>query len=285
MQRGGSCGVLCCVHPVLTDSLSARHEPSLGLAVRRMVPLPACLLPMNESKASPVLAGREKRSLRGGAPADGALGAARKVSFGRPRFLSHSFKLALLIAAAVSTGCTSGDLVSQCSAQTCSGCCTANGQCVTTETISACGVNGASCSTCTSIQECDNGQCVPIDTFDAGQPTVDAGCPGCVVDAGPVLGSGFTLSVDNFDGWCTVTVNAVAQVPLVETYTFDAGTVVSLDATANVNFVWAYWTGTDGADAGNGGHDPSMETAVTMDSNKSVLACCDNVGAGLTCPD
>lgn len=57
------------------------------------------------------------------------------------------------------------------------------------------------------------------------------------------------------------------------TATYPADTVVSLDAAAaSATFVWGYWTGTDGASTG--GNDVNMSTTVTMDADKSVLACC-----------
>ena len=92
-------------------------------------------------------------------------------------------------------------------------------------------------------------------------------------DAGP--GSGITLTVDNFDVWCTLTVNGVAQSAAQVQYPFDAGTVVPLDAVANTGFTFAYWLGTDGANSGNGGEDPHAATAVTMTTSKTVLACCN----------
>jgi hypothetical protein len=167
-------------------------------------------------------------------------------------------------------GCSGSTLPDACSAATCAGCCTAGGQCETGDTISACGSHGATCSVCTDVQECTEAACVPVSGPDAGPPA-DAGCPNCLPDAG----SGLVLSVNDFDDWCTVSVNG-APLSLSGSYTFDAGTVVSLAATANTDFVWAYWLGTDGANAGNNGQDPHMMTTVTMTANMQVLACCNN---------
>jgi hypothetical protein len=169
---------------------------------------------------------------------------------------------ALLLLAAGAYGCSSGSSPYTCSAQNCSGCCAQDGQCETGTANSACGQEGATCSICTGIQTCTNALCVPAGPiFDAG-PTQDAG-------------TGLVLSVNNFDAWCSVTVNS-EPLSLSGTYTFDAGTAVNLDAATTTGFVWDYWLGTDGANAGNGGHDPHMATTVTMDANKNVLACCDN---------
>ena len=85
----------------------------------------------------------------------------------------------------------------------------------------------------------------------------------------PDGGSGITLNVNNFDNWCTVTVNP-------EMTDYAAGTVVSLTAVANPTFHFHYWLGTDGANAGNNGQDPNAMTTVTMTGSKTVLACCDN---------
>lgn len=60
------------------------------------------------------------------------------------------------------------------------------------------------------------------------------------------------------------------------TYGFDAGTVVSLEATANAGLTWASWLGTDGAMAANGGQDSNTATTVTLSRSKEVLACCNN---------
>jgi hypothetical protein len=111
-----------------------------------------------------------------------------------------------------------------------------------------------------------------------GSSSSGGGTPPPVEDAG--TGSGLTLSVNNFDNWCVVNVNGS---PNLGQYTFDAGTIVNLAATAAAGFEWGYWTSTDGANAGNGGHDPNMDTTVTMTSDKSVLACCPS--ATLKCPN
>jgi hypothetical protein len=88
-------------------------------------------------------------------------------------------------------------------------------------------------------------------------------------------GSGFTLTLNDFDNWCTVTVT-----PSESSYT--AGTVVALHAVGNPTFTFAYWLGTDGANTGNNGQDPNASTMVTMTADKTVLACCNN--ATLKCP-
>jgi hypothetical protein len=97
-----------------------------------------------------------------------------------------------------------------------------------------------------------------------------SGNPPPTPDGGPPP-SGFTLNINDFDSWCTVTVGGNPA-----SLVFPAGTVVSLDAVANATFHFHYWLGTDGANAGNNGQDPNAMTTVTMTANKSVLACCDN---------
>jgi hypothetical protein len=92
-------------------------------------------------------------------------------------------------------------------------------------------------------------------------------------DSGP---GSIVLSVNNFDVWCTLTVNGETQTAQSGSYTFDAGTVVPLTAVGNPSFTFNFWTGTDGANASNGGHDPNASTTVTMTASKQVLACCDN---------
>jgi Divergent InlB B-repeat domain len=81
--------------------------------------------------------------------------------------------------------------------------------------------------------------------------------------------------VNNFDEWCTLTVNGETQTAASGTYTFDAGTVVPLTAVGNPTFTFNFWTGTDGAN-NSSGHDPNASTTVTMTASKQVLACCDN---------
>lgn len=90
-------------------------------------------------------------------------------------------------------------------------------------------------------------------------------------------GSGFTLTLNDFDNWCTVTVGGNPT-----DFTFAAGTVVSLHAVGKPTFTFAYWLGTDGANTGNSGQDPNASTTVTMTANKTVLACCNN--ATQLCP-
>lgn len=92
-----------------------------------------------------------------------------------------------------------------------------------------------------------------------------------------------TLTVNNFDTWCTLTVNGASQASALVAYDVDAGAVVAVKAVANASFTFDYWLGTDGANAGNSGKDPNASTTVTMANvNKTVLACCDN--ATLRCP-
>ena len=102
---------------------------------------------------------------------------------------------------------------------------------------------------------------------------------GCSSSSGPDGGLPI-LTINNYLAWCTVTVNGAAY---AEPVGFASGTVVHLDATANTGFVWGYWTNTDGANAGNGGHDPNMATTVTMNASVTVEACCPQPPSS-TCP-
>jgi hypothetical protein len=99
----------------------------------------------------------------------------------------------------------------------------------------------------------------------------------------PPPGSKFTLAVNNFEAWCNVNVNGTSLNATGE-YTFAAGTVVNLAGTATAGFSWGYWTNTAGANAGNGNHDPNMNTTVTIPATGAVtvLACCPS--ATLSCP-
>jgi hypothetical protein len=86
-------------------------------------------------------------------------------------------------------------------------------------------------------------------------------------------GSGIVLTINDFDAWCTLT---VSPAPNATATTYTEGTVVNLHAVGNTGFTFDYWLGTDGANSGNGGKDPSAGTTVTMTASKTVLACCDN---------
>ena len=87
---------------------------------------------------------------------------------------------------------------------------------------------------------------------------------------GPVL---YTLTVQNYLDWCDVTEDGtVYPLSAPPVMSFPPSTVVNLNATPGATFVWGYWTGTDGDKTS--GHGKNMTTAVTMTSNKTILACC-----------
>jgi hypothetical protein len=99
-------------------------------------------------------------------------------------------------------------------------------------------------------------------------------------------GATYTLSVDNYLVWCSVEADGVPLVfsrsNEVTSVDFPAGSVVTLSGDALSGFVWGYWTGTDGD---TGAFDRNMVTTVTMDGDKSVLACCPfPPPASQTCP-
>jgi hypothetical protein len=173
----------------------------------------------------------------------------------------------VLLLAGVGLDCSSGSSSSECNAATCAGCCAPNGQCAAGDATSACGTAGATCAVCTASQQCTQALCVPPG------PPVDAGCPGCA--------STQLLFVNDYSDWCVVTVNG-APLNASGSYAFDAGTVVDLDATPIPPFVWAYWLGTDGA-TGSGGHDVNMATTVTMNAERDVFACCQDLLTGQVC--
>lgn len=135
-------------------------------------------------------------------------------------------------------------------------------------------------------------------TPDAAPPKVDAapgspdakpGAPDAApgVPDAPAVGTPdapapqtFTLAINDYLDWCTFTANGVTFTSS-KTLTFPAGTVVNLHADPNPNFIWAYWTGTDGDTTS--GHDTSQSTTVTVTSDKSVVACCP-FATHPTCP-
>jgi hypothetical protein len=87
-------------------------------------------------------------------------------------------------------------------------------------------------------------------------------------DAG--TGSTFTLGITNIQDWCAITVDG-SPLNATASYTFDAGTVVDLTAVGSPpgTFTFAYWTDTD--------NNSDASTTVTMNANKSVSACCENL--------
>jgi len=118
----------------------------------------------------------------------------------------------------------------------------------------------------------------------ADAPTVDA--PSSI--DGPEGGDGgatmHTLTLNNTLSWCTVSVNGgTSSTAASRTFMFPAGTVVNLhgDTADSTVFVWGFWTGTDGDTTAN--HDHNMSTTVTMSSDKTVVACCPDIGQ-TTCP-
>jgi hypothetical protein len=104
------------------------------------------------------------------------------------------------------------------------------------------------------------------DTATADTATADTATP----DTAP----SFTLKVENYASWCSVSVNgATANATEVQMFTFPAGTVVNLHSTAlNGTFVWGYWVGT--ASDTTGSHDTHMTTTVTVTKNQVIQACC-----------
>jgi hypothetical protein len=110
------------------------------------------------------------------------------------------------------------------------------------------------------------------DASDA-QPNVDSAFPT------------FTLTLENYDSWCSVSVNSgFASTTGRQVLTFPVGTVVDLaGAPANGTFIWGYWVGTAGDTLA--AHDQNTSTTVTMDQDRLVQACCPFASApGNPCP-
>jgi hypothetical protein len=122
---------------------------------------------------------------------------------------------------------------------------------------------------------------VPIDLT---QPGGDAGGGGSSDGMLPM--PMVTLKLENYLNWCSVSVNGgLPNTMGLQTLTFPPNTVVTLNgATANASlFVWGYWVGTAGDTSPS--HDHSMATTVTMDTNKTVQACCPLTSSPTTpCP-
>lgn len=101
-----------------------------------------------------------------------------------------------------------------------------------------------------------------------------------------IFGNGFeqyTLTITNYLSWCSVAVdgNPPSTNGMI-ILDFPSGAVVPLHGEpASVEFVWGYWTGTDGDVVNN---DPNQDTTVTMNADRNVLACCPFSGGGGTCP-
>jgi hypothetical protein len=112
-------------------------------------------------------------------------------------------------------------------------------------------------------------------------PTVDA-APGSP-DAASTTPDGasaatFTLAIENYASWCTITEDGVA---FSASKSFPSGHAVALHAAPIGGFFWGFWTGTDGDKTG--AHDTAMTTMVTMTGDKSVFTCCPAANGG-TCP-
>jgi hypothetical protein len=95
-----------------------------------------------------------------------------------------------------------------------------------------------------------------------------------------------TLTVNDYIGWCKVTVNGgTSSTSGVQTYMFAPNTVVTAQGdTASVSsFYWGYW-GNVAADGGlaDGGEDLSKTVTFTITSDVTLNACCPDNGQPLT---
>jgi len=87
----------------------------------------------------------------------------------------------------------------------------------------------------------------------------------------------FTLTIDNYLAWCTVSENGAAYSASAD---FHDGTVVQLRATPNVGFAWGYFFGADSPTSTDIGQD--HYNSATMTSDRNVQACCPSTVGG-TC--
>ncbi len=97
----------------------------------------------------------------------------------------------LLVAAAsmllVANGCSSSTGTSACGPDTCNGCCSSSGQCLSGDTEAGCGTAGALCSVCLAGQVCAANTCqTPTGGLDDGGTRTDGGTDedGGTADAG-----------------------------------------------------------------------------------------------------
>lgn len=97
-------------------------------------------------------------------------------------------------------------------------------------------------------------------------------------------GSGFTLTINDYFNWCSVTVNGGApSTAATQTFQFAPDASVSLHAdTANAgSFYWGYW---QSANLTDGGKDTNMNVSITMSGDVNMLACCPVNNTPLSCP-
>lgn len=85
-----------------------------------------------------------------------------------------------------------------------------------------------------------------------------------------------TLTVEDPLNWCTIQEDTGAPFSTTKSFVVEQGTVVDLNGgPASAVFVWGYWTGTDRAMSGDGAtKDTNNVATVTMDRDKTVVACC-----------
>ena len=89
----------------------------------------------------------------------------------------------------------------------------------------------------------------------------------------------FTLTIDNYIGWCDVTVNSGSVSSMsTETVMFPANASVNLHAQPNSIFVWGYWVDTDAPNT----HITNMSTSITMTHDKTMHVCCPDSGSDCT---
>ena len=97
-------------------------------------------------------------------------------------------------------------------------------------------------------------------------------------------GSGFTLTINDYLNWCSVTVNGgTPSTAATQTFQFAPDASVSLhgDTASSQSFYWGYWQSANLAD---GGKDTNMNVNITMSGDVSVLACCPVNNTPLSCP-
>jgi hypothetical protein len=86
-------------------------------------------------------------------------------------------------------------------------------------------------------------------------------------------GAMFTLKLENYLSWCTVSVNSgTSSTSGLQTLSFAPNAVVNLAGDKLTGFEWGYWVGTVGDTTA--AHDTAMNTTVQMDKDRTVQACC-----------
>jgi hypothetical protein len=157
-------------------------------------------------------------------------------------------------------------------------------------TVSACDDNSTTPDAAATPDARPGADGGPTATADAPPSTADAptarDAPAATADAPdlPDAGPTFSLTIENFDGWCDITANGspftANNIPMASaSKSFPQNSVVELHAGPNGDFVWGYWTGTDHVVDGK---DPNQSTTLTLSADTTIMVCCP-ISSGTTC--